>query len=184
MLMMACSYRLGWWVVRQQERERGALAQAFTLCLNRSSKFAHGQRAAVQAEAVAIAAGGESVSENAREVLRRDADTVVADLNFHMAVSIPADPKRHQSVGPSRIIQRVFGIAHEVDQNLKHAVFVSDDRWAFLEFTAHLDGVPRQRGPVDVKRVFHQLSGAHGLRDTGDLGVALLHGRSEEHTSE
>src|ERR1035437_6543494 len=101
MLMMACSYRLGRWVVRQQEREGGPLAQAFTLCLNGSSKFAHGQRAAVQAETVAIVARGESVPENAREVLRRDADPVVADLNSRMAGSIPADPQRYQSVGPS-----------------------------------------------------------------------------------
>src|ERR1035437_1428716 len=185
MLMMACSYRLGRWVARQQKRERGTLAQAFTFYPNVSSKLAHGQRAAVQAEAVAIVARGESVLENAREVLRRDADTVVADLNSHMAVAIPADPQRHQSVGPSRVIQRVFGIADEVDQSLQNSVFVGDDRRGFLELAAYLDGVPNQRGPVDVERVFHQLRGAHALRDTGDFGVALLHGdnlldRSEE----
>src|SRR5215471_16530041 len=63
----------------QLERERGAAVGAVAGREQAAAELASGERRAVQAEAVALAAGGEAVLENAGEVLRRDAHAVVAD---------------------------------------------------------------------------------------------------------
>ena len=54
------------------------------------------------------------------------------------------------------VVQRVFGVADEVDQDLQDFVFVHQDIWNWREFADHMDLMPFHRARVQTKGVFHQ----------------------------
>src|SRR5580658_10128435 len=73
----------------QRQGEGSPLAGSGTRALQRTAEVLGGQRAAVQAEAVAVFARREAVTEDALEVLRRYADAGIDDGHHHRAIDRP-----------------------------------------------------------------------------------------------
>src|SRR6478609_6339130 len=80
------------------QRERCAQAQAFALDRQRAPEFGGGNRAAVQAEAMAIGTRGEAVAKDAGDVFRGDADAVVNDLDLQAIGADGSGADRHNLV--------------------------------------------------------------------------------------
>jgi hypothetical protein len=68
---------------REFEREGRPSAGTFTVDLERPSQFFRGQCAAMKAEAVPVFACGESVTENASEILLFNPDAIIGHLYLH-----------------------------------------------------------------------------------------------------
>ena len=111
-------------LTRQFEGKNRAQPRAIAMCRERSSQFLGGQGAAMQTEAMAILSGGKPMIENPGEILRRDANAVInhCDPNSALFASRAQD---HLFVVPARIITRIFGVAHQVNENLEGFVLVS-----------------------------------------------------------
>src|SRR2546422_11368316 len=75
----------------QLEREGCAFTEAIAVGDESSAHFFGRERTAVQTEAVAVFLRREAVRENLREILRRDADTVVDHTELDAIVSVHAD---------------------------------------------------------------------------------------------
>src|SRR5260370_27015763 len=84
---------------RQHQAEGCAQVCARTTNGEFAAQFFGGQRAAVEAEAVPVATGGEAVSEDAREMFRRNAHSVVLDLDKDLVRLARADADGEQLVG-------------------------------------------------------------------------------------
>src|ERR1051326_2510856 len=102
----------------QFEGEGGAPAVAFALDGEGAAHFPGGQRATVQAEAMAVLFGGEPVGENAGEIFGWDAHAVVGHRNPHLI-----NPVQHAEDEPVLPMPGFFtgvpGVAHQVDQDLQ-----------------------------------------------------------------
>src|SRR5205823_1113659 len=81
-----CSYGafFGYW---QFQGENGAVSGSVALRDEAAAHLFGGQRGAVQAEAVAFLARGETMGENLRDILRRDADAGVGDRDLCPALT-------------------------------------------------------------------------------------------------
>ena len=96
-----------------------------SLCARqRSAQLRRRQRAAVQAEAVAVFAGRKAMIENARQVFRRNPNAIVNDGNADPLIT-PGDLEPDLLVLPPRFVTGILGIADHIDQNLEHLVFFS-----------------------------------------------------------
>src|SRR5262245_30875793 len=71
----------------------------------------------VQAEAVAVLLGREAVVEDARQVLARDADAVVAHLDARRALVGPREAQRQAPLARGALGQGLAGVLDQVDQD-------------------------------------------------------------------
>ena len=86
------------------------------------------------------------------------------------------DAQRDEFIGPARFVARVFGIAHQVHENLQHLVLVDGDRRDVAEFALQRDPMAGESAGVQPQAVLHEIDDLDGLGDAAELGVALLHG--------
>src|SRR5947207_14270701 len=84
------------------ERENGAVTHAVALRHETSPEFLSGQRGTVQAEAVPIRFGGESVGKDAGNIFASDAHAVVLDEILHRIASVQPDADRRTHTRPLR----------------------------------------------------------------------------------
>src|ERR1019366_796285 len=97
----------------QRQGEGGALAGSGTFGLQPSAQFLGRECAAVQSEAVTVLASGEAVTEDAFEVVLRDADARIDDGDEHRSLRRP-DPDGYTLFAALRFIAGVFGVADDV----------------------------------------------------------------------
>src|ERR1700683_5380274 len=93
----------------QRQGKGSPLAGSGTLALQRTAELFGRQRAAVQTEAMAIFARREAVTEDALEILRRDADAGIDDRDQERALVRP-HAHGHALIGVARLIAGVFGV--------------------------------------------------------------------------
>ena len=137
--------------------------------------FPRGVGGGVQAEAVAVLAGGETVGENAGEVFGRNADAVVLHGEEHAAGRAALDPERDGLVGAPAIVRGVFGVADQVDENLEDLAFLAEDGGNGMELADDAHGVADEGAGVHAEGILHQLLGAERFDDADHGGVGLLH---------
>src|ERR1051325_4748497 len=156
------------------QREGGATARAFALGAQGAAQFLGRQRAAVQAKTVAISPGREAVVEYAREILRRYSHAVIRHRDPDPVRSV--DHAHGQPlVGTAGFVAGVFGVAHEVDQDLQHLVFLGRNRRHLGVVALDLHPVALERSGVQAQAVLDEIGHLDGLPDARHLGVALLH---------
>ena len=88
----------------------------------------------------------------------------------------PARAQGDLLVGSARFVAGVFGVAHEIDQDLQDLVFVDGDRRHLAEFALQRDAVAHEGAGVHAQAILDQLVDSDGFGDAAQLGVALLHG--------
>ena len=110
----------------QFQGERGALARSIAVGRQSPLHFFRRERRAVKSKAMAVLSRGEAVGKNARQVLGRNADTVIRDLDGDPVIAAPADPDGDFLVGPGGFVAGVLGVVQDVDEDLEHLVFVHD----------------------------------------------------------
>jgi hypothetical protein len=98
----------------QFKDERGPLAGTVAVNCEATVHLFCRQGAAVQAEAMTVLFGSETVGEDTREVLRRDAYSVVPDGNRDHVVDRPTYKNFQALLGRSLFVHGIFGIAHKV----------------------------------------------------------------------
>ena len=86
------------------------------------------------------------------------------------------DAQGDELIGPSRFVACVFGVAHQVDEDLQDFVLVDGDRRHVAEFALQRDAMACESAGIQPQAVFHQIDDLDGLRDAAELGVVLLHG--------
>src|ERR1700688_3262673 len=98
---------------RQLENEGRSASRPIAFRMQRSAQFLGRERAAVQTEAVSGLPCRKAVSEQAVQVLRRDADAMVDDGDPH-AVRRGSDPYGQKLIRLARFVAGIFGVAHEI----------------------------------------------------------------------
>src|SRR6185369_14259274 len=106
---------------RQVENEGCPSARARAVGLQRTAEGLGREGAAVQAEAVAAFPCGESVIKNPCEIGGEDADAVVNDCDLNATV-IAGETRDNFAVSSIRLIARLHGVAHEINENLHDLV--------------------------------------------------------------
>ena len=171
------SARLRLGLAGEFQDEGGAVAGAVAVSGQRAAQLFGGQGAVVQAETVALAllAGGETVLEDTGEIFRRDADAVVADGELEGLVWGRLETEDHPFVGTALVVEGVFGVADEIDENLKDLVFVYRDRGHLGELADDFDLVALQGAGIEAQGVFDQLGEGECFDEAANGRVALLH---------
>ena len=107
----------------------------------------------MQAEAVTVRPGGEPVGEDARKILRGNAHAVVPDDEADGVAGARLQAKREHLVAGATLVQRILGVADQVDEDLQHlAPFRQHGRDRFeLAHDAHL--MARQGGDVQAQGI-------------------------------
>ncbi len=82
----------------------------------------------------------------------------------------------HAFVGLAGLIAGVLGIAHEVDEDLQHLVFVEIEEGDFFKIADDFDAMPGEGANVQAQAVLDQAGKVDDFPDPGYLGIALLHG--------
>src|SRR5687767_7503777 len=82
------------------------------------------QGPAVQAEAMAVLFGSETVSKDTREVLRRDAYSIVPDSNGSHTRQTQTYENLQAFFGRSLFVHGILGIAHKIGEDLQNSVAV------------------------------------------------------------
>ena len=67
--------------------------------------------------------------ENQREIFRRNANPIILHDYVHALFAHGRDRDRDPLVDALHVVERVLGVAEEIDQNLQHAVPVHSHRW-------------------------------------------------------
>src|SRR5581483_4111452 len=116
----------------QRQGEGSPLASSGALALQRAAEILGRQRAAVQTKAVAVFARSEAVTEDALEILRRDAYAGIADSDQHRAID-RAHADSHALLAAPGLIASIFGVADHVHQDLQHFMLVDRDQRHVLE---------------------------------------------------
>ena len=129
----------------------------------------------MQAEAVAADARGESVGEDARQVLRGDADAVVLDHELDAARLRRADTQGDDLVGAAAFVRGILRVANEVHENLQDLGLLREDSGDRLEIAHDLHGMAHEGAGVHPQGVLHQFDGVEGFDDAGHHRVGLLH---------
>ena len=87
------------WAAKWQLKTEGrTFSNSVTVYLDVPSKLPHGKSSAVQPETMAIFLGGEPVLKKAVEILGRDPDAIIGDIEMNEAVTI-CHPQDQFSVG-------------------------------------------------------------------------------------
>ncbi len=118
------------------------------MCAQLATQFLGGQGTAVQAESVAGFLRGEPVIEDSDHVLGGDSHSSIGHRNLH-ASSTSSDAHRHIFYNIASRPARVLRIADEIDENLKHLVFVHGDLRNSLELLDDRNGMPLEAAVVD-----------------------------------
>src|SRR5664279_4312626 len=100
------------WLQGELEGKTRAQARAVALGQQLAAQFARGQGAAVQAKAVAVLTGGESVVEDAGEVLRWNTHAIVNDGDADVLAAI-SGAHGQALVVARRFFASVFGVADQ-----------------------------------------------------------------------
>src|ERR1700736_3981785 len=132
---------------RQIEREGCTMTAAGALHPQSAAHFPRCQRAAVQSETMTVFLRGKPMIEDLSQVLRLNADSIVADGNPH-AVGPIRDAHYHLLVLPVRRFAGIFSIAQEIYKNLQHFVFFDDDFRYVFKFALQADAMPRKRPDI------------------------------------
>ena len=152
------------------QSERGALAQAVAVDEQGGADFPGGEGAGVEAEAVAVPAGGETVTEDAGEILGGNAHAVVDDGD----VDPPVDAgNAHDDalVVASRVLAGVPGVAQQIDEDLEDFVLFDVDGWDFMIIADDVHSMQGQRIDVHAQTVFDQALNIDDFFDAGVIGV-------------
>src|SRR5688572_13794323 len=111
---------------RQFKSKGGTFACPVALDIQGAAHFLGGQRAAVQAETVSAFLGGEAVREDAHEVLRRNANSVVNDDDPNALWAI-GHAHGQFLVRSSGFVAGVLRIANQVHEDLQDLVLLHRD---------------------------------------------------------
>ena len=115
---------------RKLQRHGRPLSQSFARQAQRAPQFLRRQGPAVEAKAVPILPGRESIIEHSCQILRGDADSIVADGNPRSRRAV-RHPHGQTLVGVARFDARMVGVGDQVYQDLQHLVLVEQQRRHF-----------------------------------------------------
>src|SRR5580658_2387301 len=135
--------------------ETGALSQALTVGSQRPTHVLRHPPAAVQAEAMTILAGRETVSENPRQILRWDAHAIVPHFNLKAPGRVVEAGAHCQTFFLGiRAVAGLLRIANQVDQYLENQMLAHRGVGQIGgEIADDADLVPRQRAGVHLQSV-------------------------------
>jgi hypothetical protein len=97
------------------------------------------------------------VGKNAGEIFLRDTDAVVTDANPDAFVAIHADADGELFVLTAAFVQGVFGVVHQIDEDLQDFVFVSCGLRHMFIIANDLNAMAGEPRGVELKGIVHQV---------------------------
>src|SRR6185437_4825047 len=160
---------------RQRQRESCPLPETGAGRMQRAADLSGGERAAVQAKAMAVDTRGETVAEDALEILWRDADAGVDDRH-HDGGSIGTDAHRDALIAAVHLGASVLGIADHINQYLQHLVLIHLYERHLCEVAHDRHAVAAESAFVHAQAVLDQQAHVERVGNAAALRIALLHG--------
>ena len=113
-------------------------------------------------------------AKNAGEILPGQADTGILHLEPDVPRSMPPDTHANRSRPMVAVLDRLFRIAEEIQENLQNLVLVHNDGRQFLEIPLETYFMTFQAGLDDAQRIHGQVRQEDLLGHSRNLGIILL----------